>query len=179
MRFNKLLDEQEIHTLQRQTEVVAQAADYLSTTEQGSTIKAPNLDQEVKISWKQRTVWLCATHVFASTGWVRRMAAVRELMLMYIMGGPEIEAVSECALRRNITFSEFTQQVPVRVLSHLLEILGNKNKMNESVLLSMQPRQEESCTEASGVTCGLAKVGRFRDMEWEKKLVMEYLRHGC
>lgn len=113
VRINKLLNEQVIQEVQRQTEVMAQAADYLSTIERGNTIKPPTMGQEIKVLWKQRTVWVCANkNVFSSTGWVRRLATVRELMAMYDMGESEIRVVSKRILERNSTFTEFTQQVP-------------------------------------------------------------------
>lgn len=128
VKINKALDHHAIQLLQRQLRVIAQASDYLSTTERGTIVKMPKQGPETKVRWKQRVLTLYAKSVFSSTGWVRRTAVPKEAMLMYDLGAQEIEMILKNRLDENQVFTEFTQQVPVRVLLRVMESLDEHGK---------------------------------------------------
>jgi hypothetical protein len=64
LRVNKVLRRSEIQQLQRPSRVIAQASDYLSTTERGIIVKTPKNGLRTKIRWKQRTLTLYTKSVF-------------------------------------------------------------------------------------------------------------------
>jgi hypothetical protein len=83
-------------------------------------------------------------------------------MLMYDMGNMEMETILKHSLGKKCRmFSEFTQQVPVRVLSRLLEVL-DKVKRNRLAETAGDARVLKNMNE------------KVDDVEWEQRLVEEY-----
>jgi hypothetical protein len=130
-RFNQeVTGRQKLH-LGRQSAVKAAPQDFLSTTESGRHIKAPNKEPVDKIPWKRRIVEVDARSVFSSSGWVRRKITEKELMLMYDVGVQDGELMRNWVETKGSSLTtDFTQQVPIRVLLRCLELL-QKEKLVE------------------------------------------------
>lgn len=122
--FNGNLLQSQIELLERQSLVKSEVQDFLSTTEAGKSVAAPKRLERC-LPWKRRVMEVTSRSVFASTRWVCRHITQRELMLMYNIGVMHAEQMIRVwSVDHGQYVSDFTQQVPMRVLLRGLECLS-------------------------------------------------------
>lgn len=116
------------HLLTRQSLVQATVTDYLSHVKDGFPVPAPDeqaMEKFCRVAWKKRVWKVVAKSVFSRTGWVKRDLTMDELMDVYDVSVEDRRKMNEVVFKCGLAAcpSEFTQQLPVRVLLRCLEVL--------------------------------------------------------
>jgi hypothetical protein len=144
--------------MERPSRVRARLSDYLVHTEGGMVVSAPKDQMDVpvsKVPWKHKSLKVLSRSVFATTGWVRRNITLKELMDVYDVGvGDRKKMLQVVSNHQAEGFpEEFVQQVPMRVLLRVLEVLNEfqtlskDTKMPTSEIRDLEDGQNTSTLE--------------------------------
>lgn len=123
LECSPVLNEKQVARVTYHSEVRAEVQDYLSTTKMGKEVREKYGVRESRVvEWRKREIEITCASVFSSTGWIRRKMDLEELLDVYDVGSNDRSIMSNAVLEAGIKDfpREFTQQIPVRVLTRCL-----------------------------------------------------------